>query len=58
MELGDNDKYAVEGIGNIQFQMDTEDLMEVKEVMYVLGLEKNLLLVLAMEDRGLDVSFT
>ena len=31
--------------------------MEVKEVMYVLGLEKNLLSVSAMEDRGLDVSF-
>lgn len=32
--------------------------MEVKEVLYVLGLQKNLPFVLAMENRGLEVSFT
>lgn len=31
--------------------------MKVKEVMYVPELEKNLLLVSSMEDKGLDVSF-
>jgi hypothetical protein len=40
VELGDNTRYAVEGIGSIQFQLDSGSLMEVKEVMYVPGLEK------------------
>ena len=31
--------------------------MEVNKVLYLLGLEKNILLVLAIEDRGLEVNF-
>ena len=38
--------------------MDSSGIMEVKEVLYVLRLEKNILSVLAIEDRGLEVNFT
>eukprot|EP00253_Pinus_taeda_P024505 PITA_24505 len=58
VELGDKAKYVVEGTGSIEFQMDSGGIMEVNEVLYVLGLEKNLLLVLVIEDRGLEVCFT
>eukprot|EP00253_Pinus_taeda_P014713 PITA_14713 len=57
VELGDNTKYATEGIDNIDFQLDSRNIMEVNLVMFVPRLEKNLLLVMAMEDRRLEVSF-
>lgn len=41
VELGDNTKYAVEGIGNIQFQLESSSLIEVKEVMYVSCMHHN-----------------
>jgi len=58
VELGDKAKYAVEGNGSIEFQMDSSGIMEVNEVLYVLGLEKNFLLVSTMEDGVLEVNFT
>lgn len=57
VKLGDNIRYAVKCISNIQFQLDSGSLMEVKEVMYVPGLENNLLSFSAMEDGGLEVNF-
>lgn len=51
VNLGDNTMHAVEGIVNIQFQLDSGSLMEVKEAMYVPSLEKQLLSVSAMEDK-------
>lgn len=54
----ENTKYAVEGIGNIQFQLESRNLMEVKEVKYVPRLEKNLLSFSIMEDKELEINFT
>lgn len=58
VELGDKAKYAIKVTGSIEFQMDSSGTMEVNEVLYVLGLEKNLLSISTMDDRGLEVSFT
>lgn len=41
--LGDNAKYREAGLGTVSFQKESEGLLEVKDVLYVLGLTKNLL---------------
>ena len=57
VDLGDNTKYIVEGIGSMEFQIDSGGVMEVNEVLYELGLDKNLLSISAIEERGLKVNF-
>ena len=39
------------------FRRGSDNLLEVKDVLYVLGLMKNLLLVSQMEDKGLTITF-
>lgn len=57
IELGDNAKYKVMGLGTVSFWKEFEDLLEVKDVLYVPGLTKNLLLVSTMEDKGYVATF-
>lgn len=57
VELGENVKYAVKGIGTTSFQLNSEKPLEMCEVLYVPGLKKNLLSISAMEDRGYAVAF-
>jgi hypothetical protein len=57
VELGNDAKYAVKGVGTILFQLESSSSLEVKDVLYVLGLKKNLLAVLVMEDNGFVVEF-
>jgi hypothetical protein len=57
VELDNDAKYAVKGVGTILFQLESGGLLEVKDVLYVLGLRKNLLSVSAMEDKGFVVKF-
>jgi hypothetical protein len=46
VELGDEATYLVRGVGPISFQMPLGDVLELDNVLYVLGLKKNLILVL------------
>ena len=48
MDLGDDAKYAVKGEGTISFQIESEGSFEAKDMLYVLGLKRNLLLVSIM----------
>jgi hypothetical protein len=43
VELGDDAKYSVIGMGSISFCMLAEKVIELHEVLYVHGLSKNLL---------------
>ena len=45
MELGNDAKCALEGIGDIQFQLEYGGPLEVKDVLYVPGITKNLLVI-------------
>jgi len=51
VEIGDNSKYAINEIGNIEFHMESGGIKEVNEVLFVSGLENNLLLVSVMAYR-------
>jgi hypothetical protein len=57
VELGDDKCYKVEGIGSISFKLETGARLHVDEVLYVLGLKKNLPLVATLEDKGYWVIF-
>ena len=56
MELGDNAKYAVKGIGTTSFQLESGDSLHMRDVLFVPEL-KNLLSISALEDRGYRVAF-
>jgi hypothetical protein len=58
VELGDDAKYAVKGEGTITFQLESGGSFDAHDVLYIPGLKKNFLSVLAMEDRGFFCYFS
>jgi hypothetical protein len=58
IEMGDNGRYSVNGIGTITFQRELGKPFQLKDVMHVLGLKKNLFSVAMLEDKGYDVVFS
>eukprot|EP00253_Pinus_taeda_P023730 PITA_23730 len=56
--MGDEGKYSVTGLGTITFKREHGDPLNLKNVMYVPGLKKNLVFVSMLEDRGYDVIFS
>jgi hypothetical protein len=58
VELGDNAKFAVKGVGAAAFQLESRKPLKMSDVLYVSGLKKNLLSISAMEDRGYAVAFS
>ena len=55
--LGDDTIVRVAGSGTVTFQRDTMPPISFRDVLYVLGLKKNLISVSTLQDRGLEVSF-
>jgi hypothetical protein len=58
IEMGDNGRYNATGIGTITFQRESGKPFQLKNVMHVPGLKKNLVLVAMLEGRGYDVVFS
>jgi hypothetical protein len=58
IEMGDDGKYSEIGIGTISFQRELGKPFQLKNVMHVPGLKKNLVSVAMLEDRGYDVVFS
>jgi hypothetical protein len=58
IEMGDDGKYNATGIGTITFQRELGKPFQLKNVMHVPGLKKNLVSVAMLEDRGYDVVFS
>jgi hypothetical protein len=58
IEMGDDGRYIVNGIGTITFHRDSGKPFQLKNVMHVPGLKKNLVSVTMLEDRGYDVVFS
>jgi hypothetical protein len=57
VELGDDKCYKIEGAGSIFFKLEFGPRLHVDEVLYVVGLKKNLLSVATLEDKGYWVIF-
>jgi hypothetical protein len=58
IKMGDDGRYSEIGIGTITFQRDSSKPFQLKNVMHVPGLKKNLVSVAILEDRGYDVVFS
>ena len=58
VEMGNDGRYSVIGIGTITFERESGNPLFLKDVMHVLGLKKNLVSVAMLEDKGYDVVFS
>ena len=58
IEMGDDGWQSAIGIGTITFQRQSGKPFQLKDVMHVPGLKKNLVSVAMLEDRGYDVVFS
>ena len=57
VSLGDDYQYPIKGIGKSSYKLDSMTSMNMKEVLYVLGLKKNLLSISALDKKGYRFSF-
>ena len=58
IEMGDDGRYSVTGIGTISFERESGKPFILKDVMHVPGLNKNMIYVVMLEDKGYDVVFS
>ena len=58
VELGDDGRYSAIRIGIVTFQRESGSCLRHKDVMFVLGLKKNLASIVVLEDRSYDVILT
>ena len=58
IEMGDDGRYNVTGIGTISFEGESSKPFILEDVMHVPGLKKNLISVAMLEDKGYDVFFS
>ena len=58
MELRDNNHYAVKGLGSTSLKLENVAKLHLNNILYVPGLEKNLLSISCLEDKGDRFAFT
>ena len=58
IEMGDDGRYSVTGIGTITFERELGKPFLLKYFMHVPGLKKNLVSVAMLEDRDYDIVFS
>ena len=57
IEMGDDKRYSATDIHTVTFQRESSSPLTLKDVMYVLGLKKNLVSVAMLEDHGYAMTF-
>ena len=57
MKLGDDYQYLIKGVGEASYKLDSRKAMRMKDMIYVPGLKKNLLLILALDEKVFRVAF-
>eukprot|EP00253_Pinus_taeda_P014192 PITA_14192 len=58
IEMGDDERYSVSGVGMVSFQREHGALITLIDVKYVPGLKKNLVSIAMLEDKGYDAVFS
>lgn len=58
IELGDDGSYLTKGVGTVSFDRESGNPLQLKDVLHVPGLKKNLVSVSTLEDKGYDVIFS
>jgi hypothetical protein len=56
--LRDNARYNVKGVGTSTFQLYFDIPLQLSEVLYVLGMKRNLVSIYSLEDKGYKVTFS
>ena len=54
MELGDNNNYAVKGLGSTSLKLENGAKLHLNNILYVAGLKKNLLSISCLEEDKLE----
>jgi hypothetical protein len=57
VELGDKNTYPIEGIGQASIKLKSSNNVHLSNVLYVPGLEKNLVSISCLEDEGNKIAF-
>ena len=57
MELGDEKSYAVKGLGSTSLKLKDGGKIHLNNILYVLGLKKNLLYIYCLEDKRDKIAF-
>ena len=56
VKLGDDYQYPIKGSGEYSYKLDSGKSLTLKEVLFVPGLKKNLLSILALDAKGMRVA--
>ena len=57
VNLGDDYQYPIKGSGEASYKLDSGKSLKMKDVLYVLGLKKNLLSISTLDAKGIRVAF-
>ena len=57
VKLGDDYQYPIKGVGEASYKLGSRKLLNMKDVLYVSGLKKNLLSISGLEKKGFRVAF-
>ena len=57
MKLGDDYKYPIKGVGEASYILESGKHLKIMDVLYVLGLKKNLISISGLERKGFRVDF-
>jgi hypothetical protein len=57
VSLGDDYQYPIKGMGESTYKLDSGTLMRMEDVLYVLGLTKNLPSISTLDKKGFGVAF-
>ena len=57
VKLGDDYQYPIKGSGESSYKLDSRKYMKMKDVLFVPGLNKNLLSISALDAKGMRVEF-
>ena len=57
VKLGDDYQYPIKGMGESYYKLDSGNSINMNEVLFVLGLKKNLLSISSLDKKGFRVAF-
>ena len=57
VKLGDDYQYPIKGSGESSYKLDSGKSMKMKNILFVLGLKKNLLSISTLDEKGMRVAF-
>ena len=57
VKLGDDYQYPIKGSGEASFKLDSGKSLKMKDVLYVPGLNKNILSISTLNEKGIRVAF-